>query len=240
MLKCFSLDRNCHKNSLQTLGHTLFPHVNCAYKIKWIAVDVVSKRDREGYKGSQRQQLAGRGGHTPTLTSHQPLEHGTMQYSSSASRLVRQPSSQTSRIHPKGASHSSPLNLLHNCTALSQPSQTDPCLSNSALTIKIRSEGASSPTLPLTQRANALLKMHILLAHLVYLMHMHHTFGTKRNDIASDTEYPSSHIQFRFLQEEAGGFFPLHCQSRLNLGKVWNRYRTCWKKPIWLDSHLHT
>lgn len=68
--------------------------------------------------------------------------------------------------------------------------------------------GASLPTLPLTQRANAPLKMHILPAHLVYLMHMHHTSGTKRNDIASDTEYPSSDIQFRFLQEEAGGFFP--------------------------------
>lgn len=147
------------------------------------------------------------GGPTPTLTSHQPLEHSTMQYSSSASRLVRQPSSQTSRIHPKGASRSSPLNLLHNRTALSQHLQTDLCLSNSAVTIKIRSEGASSPTLPLTQRANAPLKMHILLAHLVYLMHMHHTSGTKRNDIASDTEYPSSHIQFRFLQEEAAGFF---------------------------------
>lgn len=76
------------------------------------------------------------------------------------------------------------------------------------MTIKTRSEGASSLTLPLTQRANAPLKMHILPAHLVYLMHMHHTFGTKRNDIASGTEYPSSHIQFRFLQEEAGGFFP--------------------------------
>lgn len=37
---------------------------------------------------------------------------------------------------------------------------------------------------------------------------MHHTSGTKRSDIASDTEYPSSHIQFRFLQEEAGDFFP--------------------------------
>lgn len=38
-------------------------------------------------------------------------------------------------------------------------------------------------------------------------MHMHHTSGTKRNYIASDLEYPSSHIQFRFLQEEAGGGF---------------------------------
>lgn len=53
--------------------------------------------------------------------------------------------------------------------------------------------------------------MHILAAHPVYLMHMHHTSGTEPNDIASDTEYPSSDIQFRFLQEEAAGFlfFPL-------------------------------
>lgn len=191
-----------------------------------ITVDVVSKKAGEGYKERRRQQLAGREAHSQPHQSPAPLS------TAAPCNIHPQP---TGRIHPKGALRSSPLNLLHNRTALSQRLQTDPCLSNSAVTIKIWSEGASSPTLPLTQRANAPLKMHILPAHLVYLMHMHHTSGTKRNDIASDTEYPSSHIQFRFLQEEAGGvFFSLVLPSRLNLGKVWNRHRTCWKTPIWM------
>lgn len=190
-------------------------------------MDVVSKRDREGYKGRQRKQLAGPLPPSPVTC---PLERSTMQYSSSASQPVSQPGSQTDSIHPKGVTRSSPLNLLHNCTALSQRLQTDPCLSNSAVTIKIWSEGASSPILPLTQRANAPLKMHILPAHLVYLMHMHHTSGTKRNDIASDTEYPSSDIQFRFLQEEAGGFFsPMQTEPWESV-----KFRTCWKTPIWM------
>lgn len=186
------------------------------------------------------------GGPIPTLTSHLPpwaQHHAIFILSQSASEPASQPGSQTSKTHPKGASRSSPLNLLHNCTALSQRLQTDPCLSKSAATIKIWSEGASSPTLPLTQRANAPLKMHILPAHLVYLMHMHHTSGTKRNDIASDTEYPSSDIQFRFLQEEAGGFFfPLCYRADWTLGKCETDTVLVERHPsgCWLDSHLHT
>lgn len=91
--------------------------------------------------------------------------------------------------------------------------------------------GASSPTLPLAQRANVPLKMHIFAAHLAYLMHMHHTLGTKRNDITSDTEHPSSDIQFAFLQRAAGGEFSPKTQSEL-----WKSVRQ--KKHLLKDTHL--
>lgn len=230
-------------SKLSCHGHELFLHAN---EISLITVDCsLQEGGREGYKERQRPQLADKGARLPSSPVTCPLEHGTMQYSSSASQPVNQPGSQTGRIHPKGASRSSPLNLLHNRTALSQRLQTDPCLSNSTVTIKIWSEGASSPTLPLTQRANAPLKMHILPAHLVYLMHMHHTSGTKRNDIASDTEYSSSDIQFRLLQEEAAGFFfspPLCYRANWTLGKCERDTGLVERHPsgCWLDSHLHT
>lgn len=168
-----------------------------------ICIRGFSRQHRQkGIQGETGKGTGGGGMVTPILTSHLPpwaRHHAIF--------IPSQPCSQTGRIHPKGAPRSSPLNLLHTSAASSQRSQTDPCLSNSVATIKIWSERASSPTLPLTQRANVPLKMHILAAHLVYLMHMHHTSGTEWNDIASDTEYPSSDIQFRFLQEEAAGFF---------------------------------
>lgn len=126
--------------------HKLFLHVN---KISQSSADVVSKWDREGCK--ETETATGRKGGTPLPFSPVtcPLEHGTMQYSSSASQPVSQPGSQSGRIHPKGAPRSSPLNLLHNRTALSRRVLTDPCLSNSAVTIKIWSEGgllANPPT----------------------------------------------------------------------------------------------
>lgn len=189
------------------------------------------KERQRGIQGETERNWQAGGLCLPPKPVTCPLEQGTMQYSSSASQPVSQPCSQTGRIHPKGASPS------FSSQSAPQPqhrSQTDPCLSNFAATIEIWSEGASSQTLPLTQRANAPLKMHILAAHLVYLMHMHHTSGTKRNDIASDTEHPSSDIQFRFLQEKAEAFFLPVLACRLNLEKVWKRYRTCWKTPIWM------
>lgn len=77
-------------------------------------VDVVSKRDREGYKERQRQQLAGRGAHSHLHQSLAPLSTAPCNIHP---QPVSQPCSQTGRIHPKGASRSSPLNLLHTSTA---------------------------------------------------------------------------------------------------------------------------
>lgn len=203
-------------------------------------IDVVSKRDRGGYEERQRQQLAGgRGG------AHSHLHQSPAPLSTAPCNIhpqpVSQPCSGTGRIQPKGASRS-PLNLLHTSAALSRRSQTDPCLSNSVVTIKIWSEGAFSPTLPLTQRANVPLKMHILAALLVYLMHMHHTSGTKWNDIASDTEYPSSDIQFRFLREEAGVHPHPHVTVQTEPWECETDTALVERHPsgCWLDSHLHT
>lgn len=104
-----------------------------------LVVYILSKRGGATARDRQRETATGRQGGLPLPPSPvtSPLEHGTMQYSSSASQPVSQPGSQSARIHPKGASRSSPLNLLHNRTTLSQRLQTDPCLSNSAVTIKI-------------------------------------------------------------------------------------------------------
>lgn len=157
-----------------------------------------------------------------------PLEHSTMQYSSWAAETSIQPNRQ---------------DLPKRCLTFF-PSQPAPrqqiCVCQTLLWLsKPDMRGASSPTLPLAHRANVPLKMHIFAAHLAYLMHMHHTLGTKWNDIASDTEYPSSDIQFTFLQRVAGWggcggiFFPSLPHS-LNFGKVRNRKSTCWKTPIWM------
>lgn len=84
--------------------------------------------------------------------------------------------------------------------------------------------------------------MHILAAHLVYLMHMHHTLGTKWNDIASNTEYPSSDIQFRFLQEESAGFLSPCYHAVWALGK-WKKDKALVERHpsgCWLDSFSHT
>lgn len=168
------------------------------------------------------------------LTTIPTPKHGTMQYSLGAEEPGSQPCSQTGRIQPKGALHPpTPPNLLHTSAASSSRSRTDPCLSKLCSDYQNLISPHTAPTnpFPLTQRANVPLKMHILAAHPIYLMHMHHTSGTEPNDIASDTEYPSSDIQFRFLQEEAAGFpfFPSFSASvqacRLNLGRV--RSSTC-------------
>lgn len=161
------------------------------------------------------QQLAARDGSRPHQ-SPAPLSghHAIFILSQSAS----EPGSQSSRNHPKGASHSSRLQLtFHNHGGLSRR-----LLPVRSVSVKLCSDGWNliwggllrSP--PTHSRANAPLKMHILAVHPVKLMHMHHTSGTKRNYIASDMEYPSSHIQFRFLQEEAGGilfFFSFFSQA---------------------------
>lgn len=155
-----------------------------------------------------------------TSCSHQPpLEHPTMQYSWSTSEPVK------ATAQPRGA-----LNLLHKPAAWSGPAL------RSLLSVKVCSHCRNvlwkprSPSLPLTQRANAPLKMHILAAPLVYLMHMDHTSGTKRNDIAP--EYPwciyNSDLCARRL--------PLWL--RLNLWKFENC--TCWNTWVLPDCLAST
>lgn len=187
----------------------MWRHISTVYKISPIsslhALQEKGNRERQTERDSDWQ--AGRP-ITPTLTSHQPpwaQHHAIFILSQSASEPARQSKRQDSpqRCSSFFSSQSAP-----------QPHHLVSALTGRSMSVKLCSDdqnliwGASSPTLPLTQRANAPLKMHILPAHLVYLMHMHHTSGTKRNYIASDTEYPSSHIQFRFLQEAGGVFFP--------------------------------
>lgn len=128
-----------------------------------------------------------------------PLEQTAMQYSSWAGETSIQPNRQDlpKRCLPFFPSQPAPRQQIRVCQTLLWLWKHDTGGGG----------GASSPTLPLAQRANVPLKMHIFAAH---LMHMHHTLGTKWNDISSDTEYPSSDIQFTFLQWAwGGGYFSL-------------------------------
>lgn len=141
----------------------------------------------------------------------------------------RHPSRQTGRVYPEGACRSSALNLLHASTSVS----VKPCCDYQNL---VWGGGAFSPTLPLAQRANVPLKMHIFAAHLAYLMHMHHTLGTKRNDIASDTEHPSSDIQFAFLQRARRGWGGWGEFSPKTQSELWESVKQ--KKHLLKDAHL--
>lgn len=81
---------------------------------------VVSKKVKEGFKERDTANASGGWGvPTPNLTSHQPLEHSTMQYSSSVSRLVSQPT-----VKPGGFSQKVLLVLLLSICSTTAP----PCL----------------------------------------------------------------------------------------------------------------
>lgn len=156
-----------------------------------------------------------------------PLEQTAMQYSSWAGETSIQPNRQDlpKRCLPFFPSQPAPRQQIRVCQTLLWLWKHD-------------MRGASSPTLPLAQRANVPLKMHIFAAH---LMHMHHTLGTKWNDISSDTEYPSSDIQFTFLQWAwgVGGISP--CASWVwTFGKCETEKALVERHPsgcCW-DSHL--
>lgn len=194
------------------------------------------KRAQDGLSWTPKMEADGGsvtapgGGALPSSPVTCPLEQSTMQYSSWAGETCIQPNRQdlSKRFFP---SQPAPCQQIPVCQNLSWLSKHD---------MGGRGGGAFSPTLPLAQRANVPLKMHIFAAHLAYLMHMHHTLGTKWNDMASDTEYPSSEIQFTVLQWAAGGGgggwggVLLVLPHSLNFGKVRNRKSTCWKTPIWM------
>ena len=147
----------------------------------------------------------------------------------------------TGRIHPKGAYRSSsPLNLIHNRTALSQHVQTDPCLSNSAVTIKIWSEGGLLTNPPTHSKSKCAIKN----AHLTSSSRLPNAYASYLRDQEKwyCKRYRISFITYTIQISSGGGwwffFFPPVLPSRLNLGKVWNRYRTCWKTPIWMLLRL--
>lgn len=159
-----------------------------------------------------------------------------MQYSSTASHPESQAASQTATIHPKGASAASLRLSICSTTAL-------PCLGAyrqipvcQTLQWRSKSDLRALLTIPPTHSKS---KCTIKNAHLTSSSRLPNAYASYLRDqeklYCKRYRISLSHIQFRFLQEEAAASFFLGSWAHLNLGKF--ETGLVETPGYWLDRH---
>ncbi len=183
------------------------------------------------------------GGPTPTLTSHLPpwaRHHAIFILSQSASEPVSQSASEPARQSNRQDSPQRCFSFFSSQSA-PQPHRLVSALTHRSVSVKLCSDyqnliwGGLLTNPPTHSKSKCAIKN----AHLTSSSRLPNAYASYLRDQEKwyCKRYRISFIRYT-IQISSGGdwwvFFPLALPCRLNLGKVWNRYRTCWKTPIWM------
>lgn len=189
---------------------------------------------QRGIQGETEKGIGGGGGLLPSSLVTCPLEHGTMQYSSRA----REPAMQSNR-------QDSPQRCSSFFPSQSAPHQRSlvSALADRSVSVKLCSDYqnliwagllANPPT-------HSKSKCAIKNAHLSSSSRLPNAYASYLRDRVKwyCKRYGISFIRYTIQISSGGGcwgfFSPPSVQAcRLNLGRVRNRYSTCWKTPIWM------